>query len=166
MEKIELRTSLQELRDSIDLAKKIWIHTQRTNCYAYALGIDKDYHIDTFQPGAISGYMITPPFSYTELIRGMIADFNALGIDYGSAEPSEPFQDGEWKIAVLLEQTKDTRFRNYHFLRQREDGLWYHKKGYGGGITKLDEYGTIITTPEQARFKQIKYDSCFHLKLK
>lgn len=167
MEKIELKKSLQEIRNSIDLAKKVWIHRQVTNCYAYALGIDMHLPIDSFQPGAFSGYMIVPPFSYTEIIRAIVADFNALGIDYGSSDPKSTVKNEEWKIALLLSR-KDgsSRFHDFHFIRQCEDGLWFHKLGYGGKITKLDDYGTIIENPEESRFKYLNYDSCFRLRLK
>lgn len=126
MEKIELKKSLQEIRNSIDLAKKVWIHRQVTNCYAYA-----------------------------------------LGIDYGSIDPKDPIKDDSWKIALLLPgKDASSRFNNFHFIRQREDGLWYHKKGYGGEITKFDDYDFLIKNPEEALFKHLKYDSCFQLRLK
>lgn len=165
--RIELKNSLEEIRDSIDIAKKVWIHRQVTNCYAYALGIDMHLPIDSFQPGALSGYMIVPPFSYTEIIRAIIADFNALGIDYGSIDPNSPVKNEEWKIVLLL-SSKDasSRFHNFHFIRQFEDGRWFHKLGYSRKITNLDDNGDTITNPEKARFKDLSYDSCFRLRLK
>ena len=36
----ELKMSLLELRNSINLDKKNWKHIFTTNCYAYALGLD------------------------------------------------------------------------------------------------------------------------------
>lgn len=165
--RIELKNSLEEIRDSIDIAKKVWIHRQVTNCYAYALGIDMHLPIDSFQPGAFSGYMIVPPFSYTEIIRAIVADFNALGIDYGSIDPKDSIKDDSWKIALLLPgKDVSSRFHNFHFIRQFEDGIWYHKRGYGSRITNLDDYDDTITNPERARFKDLSYDSCFRLRLK
>lgn len=170
MERIELRKSLFELRHSIDLAKNIWINNDSTNCYAYALGLDipeDDITKFAYEPGVISGGkdIVGRKFTYEEFMRRMIADFNALGIDYGSIQPGDPIKDGEWKVALFLRYSR-VGFDNFHFLRQKEDGVWYHKLGYNGEVSMVDSFGHLITDPTECEIFSGEYDSCFRLKLK
>lgn len=173
MDKIILRKSLQELRDSIDLVKKVWTSKEGSNCYAYALGLDmNEYEItDTYSfcPGVIGGdySCVSGSHSYENLIRCIIADLNALGIDYSSADPKEPPKRGEWKVALFLTDDDPIWINDFHFLRQHPNGSWFHKKGYGGDVLMCDDDGTIITNPEKCHFSKYSiYDSCFRLKLK
>lgn len=170
MDNLGLRKSLLEIRESINIAKQTWTNNDTTNCYAYALGLDiPDTSIKRFayDPGVISGqYERTEcGFSYEEFIRRMIADFNALGIDYGSIDPSDPVEKNEWKIALFLRRS-GKGLDNFHFLRQREDGLWYHKVGFDNDVSIVDSFGHLITDPRECCIYSGEYDSCFRLRLK
>jgi len=169
---LELKISLQNLRNAIDIEKSLWINTYSTNCYAYALGLDipqyeiKDY---AYAPGVIANSDIFLPsfriFNYEDLINNIYLDLEALDIQFREISPLDDVNSNEWKIALFITKTDDG-IEDYHFLRQHSDGFWHHKKGFGGMVSKYDCYGQIIENPEECDLGNRKYDKCLSLKLK
>ncbi|MDE5539295.1 MAG: hypothetical protein K2J20_02270 [Bacilli bacterium] len=170
--KYEIRIALQELRDSIDLRKKDWINRPYTNCYAYALGLDipeKQICSYAYSPGVIGQSDVFLPkyrtYSYEQLINNMLMDFDALGIACREADTTDCVLDDEWKIALFLTGTHK-EIIDFHFLREHQDGIWYHKAGKQGLVTNLDDYHQIIYNPQNCILLQRSYDRCFTLTLK
>lgn len=172
-----LKISLQELRDNINLNKKFWKHILSTNCYAYALGLDvKENNIKyyAYEPGIISNakeYMIVKQeFTYSNLLQNLYSDLEFLGIEFREIKPKEQVSKEEWKIALFtsfLAFEQDVEWlRDFHFLRQHENGLWYHKQGWYKFPTKRDSNFEIITDPSKCYLKGKQFKKCYSLKLK
>ncbi len=168
----DIRMSIDQIRAAIDLEKDGWVNYSTTNCYAYALGLDipegaVGYY--AYSPGVIGSSEIFLPkfrtFSYHNLIENMYLDFEALGIDYREIDPMEQISDDEWKIALFL-LYYHRQVEDFHFLRERRDGLWYHKSGWTSSIKAVDDYGQKITNPEYCRLRSRTYDKTLALKLK
>lgn len=168
----KLKISLEQLRKMINVNKDNWVNNTSTNCYAYALGLDiPSYEITdyAYDPGVISNSKIYLPsykfFTYDMLINNIYSDLDALGIDIREIMPLENISDEEWKIALFTVGYSDC-LSDYHFLRQHEDNIWYHKNGFKGGISFRDFYGNIITNPLDCYFRSREYNKTFALKLK
>lgn len=167
-----LKMDLMELRRQINLNKKHWKHILTTNCYAYALGLDipeRRISNNDYFPGMISNFINKrPPFyTYSELLQGLYADLEALGIEIREIGPNEEIAKGEWKIALFAGEVDmmPELFYRIHFLRQRKNGIWYHKKWYKR-VSNKDDNHQIITNPEACYFEEVKYQNCFCLTRK
>ena len=95
----------------------------------------------------------------------MILDFNALDLDYRESSSTDIVSDIEWKIALLVNENKGI-CDEFHFLRQHESGIWYHKPGWIFPVTNLDDAGKIITDPSKSHFDYSSYKGCYVLKKK
>lgn len=172
MSKNELKMSLKEIRDRIDLNPHPWINLDDNNCYAYALGLDVD-ELDifplAFQPGVISdapnSLWMCNRFGYSDLTSSIYSDLMALGIDYREISPLEKIEDNEWKISLFVNELCGALI-GFQFLRQLPDGVWYYKDGYGGEVKNCDSNGDIILNPEKCSFTYLEYYKCYSLKLK
>lgn len=171
-DKHKLKISLQNLRNMIDVNKTNWVNMDSTNCYAYALGLDiPNYNIIdyAYAPGVISNSSIFLPsyklFTYDMLLNNIYSDLEALGVDIREIRPLDTISEEEWKIALFT--VGDYGYlKDYHFLRQHKDNIWYHKNGYRGTILPYDSNGIIIRNPEDCHFNRRCYDKTFALKLK
>ena len=165
-----LKMSLNEIRGQIQIHPEIWTHIYTTNCYAYALGLDiRENRICDFayQPGTISGTSNLANsyyFCYDDLINGIEGDFNALDINWREIEPQEVVSAGEWKIALMIEKYDDCLY-DYHFLRQKENGIWIHKNGFNTLPSKKDYLGKIITNPITGYLYPYTYKKCYALRI-
>ncbi len=146
----EDRDKIFKLRDEIDLERKDWKY--KTNCYAYALGIDKtDDEIlpASFVPGILGASIRGIDI---ETLKGMtlnekiFLDLDSLKIDYSTNAlfKSSPckIEDGylTWVIAAY-ERLGD--YYDNHFLRKDENGIWSHKIGYSD-VINTDDYGDLL----------------------
>lgn len=173
----ELKMSLQQLRDSINVNKKYWQHILSTNCYAYSLGMDvkeSDIKYYSYQPGIMScARRYTPAkhiFSYQELLDYIYSDLEFLGIEFREIDSKEFVSKEEWKIALFtsfLTQEDDVEWLyGFHFLRQHENGIWYHKPGWYRFPTNRDSNFSLIKDPKECFLKGKEYKKCYSLKLK
>ena len=167
-----LKMSLQELRSSIDIGKMEWTSGHNTNCYAYALGLDiPQYKIKygAYEPGVIANSKIDffskEVFSYNDLINNLYLDFNALGIVFREISPLDKISSNEWKIALFITWYNQNLLEDFHFLRQHNDGIWYHKNGFYGDVSNYDDHGKIITNPKKCFLKYREYNKCLSLTL-
>lgn len=157
---------LKEVRKHINPYKKEWINTRDTNCYLYALGLDvKPSQFDNmfrFYPGTFIGETLGATFTTEKLLSNLEGDLKTLGIDYIEVNPKYIINriNGEWKIAVMVTRENKPEHTDFHFLRQTEKGIWYHKDGFKGKPTDIDSYHRRIVDPSKA----IIDDSGFYTK--
>lgn len=173
----DLKISPQEIIAAIDLEKETWDNVNTTNCYAYALGLDvpqleiKKY---AYEPGIISNtntYIYSTTlryFEYCEFIENIYADLDFLGISYRELDPSDDINQNEWKIALFIawKNYKNQLVEDFHFLRQRNNGIWYHKNNFGGPVKNTDSYCQQITNPKYCTLNGVSYNKCLCLSLK
>ena len=131
------------------------------NCYAYAVkGVDpkliqecketKDCNVGFPQPGYASGY---DKFSEqkgkgcTDMFSRMKGD--NPGIQATTFEQKCPY--GTSKIILILDRKRD-----YHFLKQASNGMWYHKPG-AMEVTNLDSSDRPILRPDRAVYMYTKH---------
>ena len=148
-----LKMSLNEIRGKIQMYPENWVNMYSTNCYAYALGLDirqSDICDYAYQPGTISettNIFELKYFSYDMLIKGIESDLELLRIAYRSVE-------GDFDKLV-----------GFHFLRQKENGMWLHKQDFDGIISKKDYCGNNIASPSSAELFPYIYKKCYALRL-
>ena len=164
--------TLEKMRESINISNNTWMNLETTNCYAYALGLDIPYYkiIDfAYDPGVISNSSIFLPsyktFTYEVLLNNIFSDLDALGIDVREINPLEKVNNDEWKIALFTAGDNEN-LTDFHFLRQRKNGLWLHKNGFQGSVTPYDSNRNVIINPEYCVFSTRKYEKTLALKLK
>jgi len=166
--------SVEDIRNNINLNKKIWIHNLTTNCYAYALGLDvKEKRIRQFayMPGFIGKYYYwRDNFTLTSVTNGIYADMDRLNIGIREVDPYEEIAKDEWIIALYVNMInknnlQDDRICGFHFLRRMEDYNWTHKPNYKKPPTTKDNQGNIITDVYQCDLQDLEYQKSFCLKL-
>jgi hypothetical protein len=145
-----------------------WNNLNTTNCYLYALKLDMPYYDlneRAFIPGGISKKYVPRckehNYQDEEFLNNIYRDLNFLGINYQNIDPNE---EASWKIALFLERYKD-QLLDFHFLRF-QDGIWYHKKGFRGLISKVDYSGNIITNPLDCNMLNNQYVATLKLNKK
>ena len=67
------------------------------------------------------------------LIKGIESDLELLQIAYRNVEEDEKLALNEWKIALFVDRDFD-KLVGFHFLRQKENGMWLHKQDFDGII--------------------------------
>lgn len=167
-----LNINLKEISGKIKLYPESWDNIHTTNCYAYALGLDiPEYEIckGAYQPGTISTdfnpLIFNEYFDYNTLIENLEKDLKMLDISYREVAPDEKLANNEWKISVFTENCDNERIIDFHFLRQKSDGIWYHKNGFPGKISNKDRSGKIIIDPTKCYLAGYKYQKCYALNL-
>lgn len=171
-----MEKNIELIRKNIDIHNAVWKNTCSTNCYAYALGLDvpeREIRYCAYQPGVLGGYPHSVDrkgqFTYIALIESIYEDMKKLGIEIREVAPTEIISDEEWKIALFvafLSRYPRELCHDFHFLRQREDGTWYHKLGYYNSPTNKDYSGNIITNLEECKLGSKTFRKCFSLRLK
>lgn len=165
-----LKMSLNEIRGKIQMYPENWVNMYSTNCYAYALGLDirqSDICDYAYQPGTISettNIFKSKYFSYDMLIKGIESDLELLQIAYRNVEEDEKLALNEWKIALFVDRDFD-KLVGFHFLRQKENGIWLQKNGYQGTISKRDHSDEVIVSPSSAELFPYIYKKCYALRL-
>ena len=167
----QLKMSLQEIRNSIDLEKVEWTNRWTTNCYAYALGLDipeEEIIWGAYAPGTISGALVdigrVNTFSYNTFVTNLYSDLEFLGIDFKKINPNQQIDEDEWKIAVFTSSYFGD-LDDYHFLRYR-DNVWYHKNGWNDYPTHFDDRDNQIFNPKKCYLDGRVYRFSLSLKLK
>lgn len=170
-----IKYPLDELKKSIQLEKDNWLYYDGgTNCYAYALGLDiweTDICRWAYTPGTIS-MMINPlVFRYymssDRIIQNFKLDCDTLGINIRDIDSEDNISKDEWKVALFFKfyNVNKKKCTDFHFMRQRQDGLWYHKSGFYLRPDNLDSKKQIIKSPKECYIKKYEYQKCFALKL-
>lgn len=165
-----LKMSLNEIRGKIQMYPENWVNMYSTNCYAYTLGLDirqSDICDYAYQPGTISettNIFKSKYFSYDMLIKGIESDLELLQIAYRNVEEDEKLALNEWKIALFVDRDFD-KLVGFHFLRQKENGMWLHKQNFDGIFSKKDYCGNNIITPSSAELFPYIYKKCYALRL-
>ena len=151
-----------EAKRLINPFKKEWINSDDTNCYTYSLGLDAPLnklnrmHLNI--PGSINNELLGNPFTLDKLLYNLESDLKELGISYIEINPDyiinkDRFK-GEWKIAVLGTRKRTPDFSpiydDFHFLRQTENDVWTHKKGFRGVPIDFDSRFQKINDPVKA----------------
>lgn len=164
-----------KIKNKININKKHWIHFRKTNCYAYALGLDireKRIMANAFQPGTISQYDSSinsqKIFTYDQLINSIYSDMEYLNIDIQPIAWNEKVDVDAWKIALFVSYYSrySENLDDFHFLRQFNDKLWYHKMGYNSLPINKDDNNFKIVNPEQCYLRNRVYKGSYCLKLK
>lgn len=166
-------------RERMNLDKTRWMHLFSTNCYAYVLGLDipeRKIMPNAFVPGTISHgkQNLDRAFTMEELLLNLFDDFNFLGIDFTKCNPHDEIEENEWKIALFTSYYADIMeyyfleeyYQDFHFMRERKDGTWYHKKGFNYRPKNIDSNKQIITDPRICHLKDYNYRLTYKLKLK
>lgn len=156
---------LDELKQSINLSNMGWININDTNCYAYALGLDvpqNEICTCAYELGNIYYFYnnVKRCFRYHEEL--LLNDFKTLGLLYREASLDEEINDDEWKIAYF-----DSIYEcGYHFFRQIENGIWWHKYDWKYAPTCLDDKGLIIEDPTHCNinYRGLVYQKSYILK--
>ncbi len=171
-EKNQLKMSLEKIRNMIDVNKTTWQNIYTTNCYAYALGLDipeKNICKYAYDPGTIGNSQnpLITPFSYNVLVDNVLLDLEALRINYDFIKPTDEIDEDEWKISLYIPQIYSLHdLDDFHFIRYRNNGYWYHKNGIKGYISNLDYYDQPIRNPITCDLNGYTYMDCLKLKLK
>jgi hypothetical protein len=125
-----------------------------TNCYAYALDLQKnpitgenfpEFGSGGFalQPGQLAGKTLTT-LDPSTIVQYAEQDAAASSRTFKESGKNTPVAPGNWKVALAIAPDVD-----YHFYRQNDDNTWSHKRG-NLPATNLDFSGYVITNPENA----------------
>lgn len=133
--------SISDLK--IEPFKKEWVSIEKTNCYAYALGLDINYDdlgIEGYEPGFTYKEKLPLHFNGDDLINNVVKDLDNLEIDFRHVNSCYKLCSGEWRIAIFGGyRFTDVKFDDFHFMKQTVDGIWIHKPGYYGKPTNLKD---------------------------
>lgn len=114
------------------------------NCYAYALGlraldnfdflIEEDLSI--YNPGTISSFS-NILYSEKSLIRSFLSDCKVLGIECVPTSVDSKMINNTAKVGVYISSNKRVLYRDFHFVRQNNDGIWSNMKFAGGPVVEM-----------------------------
>lgn len=158
---------LENLKNQIDLKEGNWINTSSTNCYAFALGLDipQDKICESaYYVGHIYRHYNHIKARYTPRDLLLQHDFETLSLIYKESNLNDKINKGEWKIAYF-----DSIYEcGFHFFRQTENGIWWHKFDYDYIPTCLDNDDKIITDPTSCNvnLRGLELQKCYILKRK
>lgn len=142
-----------------------WNHpdtVEKYNCYDYAFNNKNPAQNKRTQPGVIA--KLNTKSDKSPLHQCNILH-NRLSVDHPSIYTinyDEPCKHNFYKIGTLVAQRGTPFQRDYHFIRQDDDGHWSHKLG-GQSISQLDAQKNLITDPRIANlnYKYYQYkDLC------
>lgn len=168
---------LEFLHSNMVKRTRKWKHRFTTNCYAFALGLDvREGKVMpcAYIPGNIGSSQekieYKHIFTYQNLITNIYDDLVYMRIKFREIDPMEIVDEDEWKIALFTTMLAYEDYVEYlsdfHFLREGEDGTWYHKLGWLRGVRNKDFHGDIITDPRKCVIKNSEYRMSLALKLK
>lgn len=156
---------LEVLIQYISLNANIWQNNDETNCYAFALGLDipqEEICRCAYEIGTMYYFYNKTKRRYMHHEELLQLDFKTLKLGYREADIYEPLKEGEWKIAYF-----DSIYEcGFHFFRQTENGVWWHKFDFGYTPTCLDDDNNIITNPTNCHINHrgLEYQKCYILK--
>ena len=126
----------------------------RTNCYAYAMNLQKNPITGekfpkrgeggfALQPGDLCGIRLTNLRPST--IEALVSlDCRKIGYTFRETTFEKPVEKGNWKVALVI------RNDDYHWYRQNEDGTWSHKPG-NTPVKNTDDARNLIIDPREAK---------------
>lgn len=158
---------LETLKNQINLKEDNWINIDNTNCYAFSLGLDipQDRICESaYYVGHIYRYYNSVKAKYIPRDLLLQYDFETLGLIYRESDLNEKIANEEWKIAYF-----DTIYEcGFHFFRQTENGIWWHKFDYNHIPTCLDNDNKIIANPTSCNVdsRGLELQKCYILKRK
>ncbi len=143
-----LRKDIKENKYPLSYIKDFSFYHQNPNfnCYAYALGLktpNKYFNLrwdglNIYNPGTISQFKIII-YDEKTLIESFLSDCDILGFDIINSTINDTISDNYFKVSIYLEENQDSFFRDFHFMRQNEDGTWSHMKSVGGIVTLVSD---------------------------
>lgn len=158
---------LDTLKNCINLNNNEWKNILTTNCYAYALGLDISQDEITrcaYDLGAMYYFYSKVKRHYLSHEELLKLDLDTLGLSYTEVPLDEPLGEEEWKIAYF-----DSVYEcGYHFFREIENGIWWHKYDFGYQPTCLDDAKKLIVDPTNAKvnYRGLELKKCYLLKRK
>lgn len=162
----------QNIKNLIDLKYTNWVHNNSTNCYAFSLGLDiSRYDISNksaYDGGEIYKNFAKNPIDISELSHQELfeLDFKTMCLYFEQIDLKDRiYSPNEWKIAFFDD---DYYKMDFHFFREVENGVWYHKFGFENAPTCHDNRGVLITNPIEAYLgtDKYKYQHCYRLSKK
>jgi RHS repeat-associated protein len=124
--------------------------SSHTNCYGYARDSMQDR-----DPGDI--WFLYLYMTCQRLIDAAVSDGLIPAKDGGDCGGSCP--PGNYKVQIFM--TSETwQSRDYHFIRQDDDGFWSHKLGRSSYPQREDSEGSVLTCPinQPLNFPPRNYD--------
>lgn len=172
-----LNRNSSNIEEYIQLERKIWKHIFTTNCYAFALGLDKREESIcscAYIPGNMgdseSKIQFKHFFSYSDLVKNIFDDLDFLKIAVRRINPREQIDDDSWKIALftrfLAYEDYIEYISDFHFLRELSDGTWMHKEGWWKYPTCRDSKRVKIVSPDSCYIKNFDYRMTLKLRKK
>ena len=171
------RLNIEEIKSHICLCHdRKWESNGKTNCYAFALGLDYPeenfsfdaYHLGAFHAMQKHGYVPNDIgfYPYEDRLEN---DLKTLKIEFTEIDPEADNYyvinrengtiDYYWSIA-LFDGCMD-----FHFLRKGFDGKWYHKQGYHLNPIDHDNSDRKILDPRKCNLGDYEYVKTYQLKL-
>lgn len=146
---------IKYLKAYVKLNKKLFTNDdisryfQYGNCYTFALGLPcpaffyktyEEIEIDnmSFNVGFISHGSHLGISSEEELLDYFYADCESLGLKVYDSNITEKLKNGGFKIGMYIGEHKlHYGIHDFHFIRQMDNGMWFHKDGYNGDISEV-----------------------------
>lgn len=101
----------------------VWIKNIRGTCYTYALDIETN---DRFYVGDLAlGKRVNTKVSSSELIRLLLVELAAIGMEPVEVRKEQELSSGKWRICVSR-TFEESGY--YHFYRLDTNGYWSHKR--------------------------------------
>lgn len=150
VELIKMRTKV--VSESEDMRR--WVYYDQANCYQYMMNIEWDFP-ELLQPGEIYGECpIDFIYEDDELVELVKKDLEILCYEMHISNLEEPVVKNGWKFAILncITSQADNHRYDFHFLRQNENGNWYHKYADEQHPDCMDIWNNRITNPEKAKY--------------
>ena len=99
--------------------------------------------------------------SIEELIEALKSDLETLGFCIEESFLEQRIETGTIKIAFYynIKELGKNEYANFHFIKQEENGIWIHKRGWRDGIEQL---GKSIT---DYHVNGLEFVGCFRLTL-
>ncbi len=165
-----LKMTVEEIVDCIELKEQSWFNTMGTNCYAYALGLDLDEDMITkyaYQVGVIGA--ILNDIDIKEVLKlpydeRLALDLNSIKIPFEECDPLDVIEYNQWKIAMFANPEKENSF---HFMRECSKGIWWQKWGSLFGYPVCKDFDSqIITDPRTCNIGDYEYLKTYALTRK
>ena len=158
------------LHDRIDIKNRYWKNLNRTNCYAYALGLDVPeeeimdgaFHVLGKMAISTDLEMTDEDMYYISSIERLEMDLDFLHLKYEEAGPFDLVKDNEWLIAFF--NCPYNLYGDFHFARRNDAGLWVHKLGWKGKLSVHDDQNKLIINPKKAGFDFYVFEKCLKLR--
>lgn len=116
-----------------------------TNCFLYAMNMKN--HFNKYVVGSFGNFhdlIAENNISLDKAISLQREKLDTIGIQYKISSLDEQVPEGYYKVAFYISK------KDYHWIRQDDNGTWSHKRGWFLRPTNRDIDGNIIYNPETA----------------